>query len=124
MTGKNFFFVSLVGLVQVLFLTSRKNEKDKKVKLHFFPRKRIKKCLSFHHHLVFFFYFFIKIKNEVQRELIMHFSVIPEVTATLSELCKPLVARWEFILVKDSGGSYASIKSSSVVVNGKWGIRR
>ncbi|KAG5315318.1 TFCP2 factor, partial [Pseudoatta argentina] len=54
----------------------------------------------------------------------MHFSVILEATATLSELCRPLVTGWEFSLVKDSSGGYASIKSSSVVVNGKWGTRR
>jgi len=45
--------------------------------------------------------------NRRNPKRIMHFSVIPEATATLSELYG-----WKFILVKDSGGGYASVKSS------------
>jgi len=46
--------------------------------------------------------------NRRNPKRIMHFPVIPEATATLSELKRG----WKFILVKDNGGGYASVRSS------------
>lgn len=114
MAVKNFFY----------FLRSqsphKQEKKDKKVKLrHFFWREELKNicvCLCYSS----FIPRFIKMKSRIQRELC---------TSRLYQ--KPLrrcqsSARgwWEFILVKDSGGGYAAVRSSFRVVNGKWGTRR